>query len=118
MPGKELTLAKEEVKQLSSTISGQGSTIRCLQQLVQGIDSDFKKAIDSVAIQGHRYGDQFTEKGARIQNGDTFTRALEGAIDAGSLPVGPSMTFAYQRAGGSSRIRNGDVYVDKDDFWS
>ncbi|KAI0117659.1 hypothetical protein F4776DRAFT_276784 [Hypoxylon sp. NC0597] len=116
MREKEQALAREEVKQLSEAIGDQQSGIRHLQLLVQGIDDDFKKAIDSLATQGHRYGDQSVEDDARIQNGHTFTQAWGGIPR--SLPIGPSMTFAYQKARGSSRIRNGDVYVDKDDFWS
>ncbi|KAI2464704.1 hypothetical protein F4781DRAFT_59167 [Annulohypoxylon bovei var. microspora] len=116
MPEKELALAVEEVKQLSSAIADQQSTIRYLQLSVQGIDDNFKKAIDSLGTQGHRYEDQSVEENARVQNGHTFTQAW--GRSSGSVPVGPSMTFAYQRAAGSSRIRNGDVYVEKDDFWS
>ncbi|KAI1401251.1 hypothetical protein F4819DRAFT_458848 [Hypoxylon fuscum] len=116
MPEKELALARDEARQLISAIVDQQSTIQYLQQLVQGIDSDFRKALDSHATHGHRYGDQSVADNARIQNGHTVTRAWEGIT--GSLPVGPGMTFAYQRAEGSSRVRNGDVYVDKDDFWS
>ncbi|KAI1654298.1 hypothetical protein F4813DRAFT_211963 [Daldinia decipiens] len=115
MPDKEQELAREEVRQLTSGITDQGSTIRHLQQLVQGIDNDMKKAIESVERQGHQYGDVSMEENARIQNGHTFTRAWEGAS---SLPVGPSMTFTCIKASGSSRARNGDVYVEKDDFWS
>lgn len=115
MPDKEQELAREEVRQLTSAIADQGSTMRHLQQLVQGIDDDMKKAIESVQRQGHQYGDVSTEENARIQNGHTFTRAWEGTS---SLPVGPSMTFTHMRASGFSRARNGDVYVEKDDFWS
>ncbi|KAI0883533.1 uncharacterized protein GGS22DRAFT_167265 [Annulohypoxylon maeteangense] len=116
MPEKELALAVEEVKQLSSAIVDQQSTIRYLQLSVQGIDESFKKAIGSLETQGHRYGDQYMEENARVQNGHTFTQGW--GRSSGPVPVGPSMTFAYQRAAGFSRIRNGDVYVEKDDFWS
>ncbi|XDG01441.1 hypothetical protein ABKA04_001056 [Annulohypoxylon sp. FPYF3050] len=116
MPKKELALAVEEVKQLSIAIADQQSTIRYLQLSVQDIDESLKKAINSLETQGHRYGDQFVEENARVQNGHTFAQAW--GRSPGSMPVGPSMNFAYQRAAGSSRVRNGDVYVEKDDFWS
>ncbi|KAI0377887.1 hypothetical protein F5Y04DRAFT_171205 [Hypomontagnella monticulosa] len=116
MPEKELALAREEVRQLSSAVADQQSTMRNLQQAVEGIDGDFKKAIESLAARGHRYEDQLAEDDARIHNGNTFTKAWEEA--SAPLPTGPAMTFGYIRAGGSSRVRNGDVYVDRDDFWS
>ncbi|KAI1451362.1 hypothetical protein F4805DRAFT_104644 [Annulohypoxylon moriforme] len=116
MPEKEMSLAVEEVKQLSSAIADQQSTLRYLQLSVQGIDENFKKAVDSLETHGHRYEDQSAEENARVQNGHTFTQAW--GRSPGSVPVGPSMTFAYQKAAGSSRVRNGDVYVEKDDFWS
>lgn len=90
-------MAREEVRQLTSAIADQGSTMRHLQQLVQGIDDDMKKAIESVQRQGHQYGDVSMEENARIQNGHTFTRAWEGTS---SLPVGPSMAFySYESIG-------------------
>ncbi|KAI0851719.1 hypothetical protein F5Y00DRAFT_229079 [Daldinia vernicosa] len=115
MPDKEQELAREEVRQLTLAVTDQESTIRHLQQLVQGIDNDMKKAIESVKTQGHQYENVSVEENARVQNGHTFTRAWEGTS---SLPVGPSMTFTHMRASGFSRVRNGDVYLEKDDFWS
>ncbi|KAI1092446.1 hypothetical protein F5B19DRAFT_454700 [Rostrohypoxylon terebratum] len=113
MPEKELALAVEEVKQLSTAVADQQSAIQCLQLSVQGIDENFQKAINSLETQGHHYGDQLVEENAHVQNGHTFIRG-----SSGSVPVGRSLNIAYQRVAGSSRVRNGDVYVEKDDFWS
>ncbi|KAI2616671.1 hypothetical protein GGS26DRAFT_443121 [Hypomontagnella submonticulosa] len=116
MPEEVRALAREEMRQLSSAISDQQSTIQNLQRLVEDIDGNFKEAIDSLATHGHQFGDQLAEDNARIHNGNTFTKAWEEAST--SIPVGPAMTFSYIRASGSRKVRNGDVYVDKDDFWS
>ncbi|KAI0122556.1 hypothetical protein F4814DRAFT_458183 [Daldinia grandis] len=117
---------REHAMQLISNIT---SLIDLLQQVypmpVKGqgvgtgqrrsIDNDTKKAIESVETQGHQYTDVSMEENARIQNGHTLTQAWAGAS---SLPVGPSMNFTRLRASGSSKGRSGDVYVEKDEFWS
>ncbi|KAI1808765.1 hypothetical protein F4811DRAFT_500671 [Daldinia bambusicola] len=115
MPEKEQELAREEARQLTSVIADQASTIRYLRQVLQGIDSYLKEAIDALNPHGHQYGNVSAEGNARIQNGHTFTRAWEGVS---SLPVGPTLSFTHMSASGSSRVRNGDVYVEKDGFWS
>ncbi|KAI8624791.1 hypothetical protein F5Y19DRAFT_490662 [Xylariaceae sp. FL1651] len=115
-PREQEALMRRELQQISSTFADQQSTVRYLQMTVQDIDHTFQKVAGSERMSGHRFGDQFAFDNARVQNGHTFHRSWTAV--PGILPVGPIMTFGTQRAGGSSRIRNGDVYVEKDDFWT
>ncbi|KAI3325322.1 hypothetical protein HD806DRAFT_492654 [Xylariaceae sp. AK1471] len=115
-PQRREILASEELQQFSSTMADQQSSIRYLEMLAKDIDKTFNNVAAYNNKSGHQIGDQSTFDNARVQNGHTFTQVW--ATAAGTLPVGQGMTISIQKTGGHSRVRNGDVYIEKDDFWA
>ncbi|KAI1076587.1 hypothetical protein F5B20DRAFT_321248 [Whalleya microplaca] len=117
-PQRDETIAIEELETLKSAAMDQEAAMQNLQKVVEGIDGTINKTIESMTPAGHGYGDQSYKDNARIHNGDTISKVWADIDMPGGLPAGPGMRIGTQRAEGNARVRNGNAYVDSDNFWS
>ncbi|KAI3331475.1 hypothetical protein HD806DRAFT_161020 [Xylariaceae sp. AK1471] len=113
-PQQEEALVRSELEKLAEVTTHQQCAFEKMQERVQDIDKTLSKVREPVAT-SHRIHHQTITDNARVQFGHTITKAW--AHSPGPLPIAAGMIVDVQSVGGSSRVREGDVYAEKDEFW-
>ncbi|KIK59040.1 hypothetical protein GYMLUDRAFT_170006 [Collybiopsis luxurians FD-317 M1] len=111
IPEQLQKLKGEEIKLVTDVSIGPDTQVNPIHIFLAVNGGGIKNSIPSNV----QIGNLDVEEMARLQNGDVITQSWQGQ----SIPhlSGSSISVAHLNAKGNARVRNGNVYVDRDPFW-
>ncbi len=110
-------LAQADTEEITGgTAAEQALNLKTLQQLGEKIDKVLAaQSVEVAAKRGISIDSIRLEEGARMQTGNVISSAWKGETN---LPTGNgTITIGTLHASGNARIRSGDVYGERDEFW-